>query len=115
MEYANWFVVVMGVGIVFFGLIVLIIAVTIMGKILGGRGAKANVIDSSQGRAVGGGPAGGPAGGAPAGNGFVTRDAALVNDIANDMSLVAVISAAIADDMGTDISGIRIHSIKKVA
>lgn len=103
MEYANWFVVLMGVGIVFFGLIVLIIAVTIMGKILGGRGAKAGVIDSSQGRAIPSGAAGSTAG------------AAGVNDIANDMGLIAAISAAIADDMGTDISGIRIHSIKKVA
>lgn len=106
MEYANWFVVLMGVGIVFFGLIVLIIAVTIMGKILGGRGAKAGAIDSSQGRAIPSGAAGSTAGAAGAGG---------VNDIANDMGLIAAISAAIADDMGTDISGIRIHSIKKVA
>ena len=106
MEYANWFVVVMGVGIVFFGLIVLIVAVTIMGKILGNRGGTAvnaagvaTTVGAGDGRAL---PGGAVSGGDP------------INDMANDKGLLAAVSAAIADDMGTDVSGIKIHSIRKI-
>ena len=111
MEYANWFVVVMGVGIVFFGLIVLIIAVTIMGKILGNKANAGGTADAS--RVI-------PTGGAVAGNGAAVGDGAAgtaggIGDVANDMGLVAAIAAAIADDMGTDVSSIRINSIRKVA
>ena len=100
MEYANWFVVVMGVGIVFFGLIILIIAVTIMGKILGN---KANAAATANAGAI---------------------QSAAVNDAnralasgetCSDASIVAAIAAAVADDMGTDVSAIKIHSIRKVA
>lgn len=34
--------------------------------------------------------------------------------IANKQEFVAAVSAAIAEDMGTDITGIRIHSIKQL-
>ena len=97
MEYANWFVVVMGIGIVFFGLVVLIVAVTIMGKILG---HKVNAAGTDVNKA--------PALGAASG-GAALPQAKLEPDV------VAAIAAAIADDMGTDVSGIRINSIKQVA
>ena len=103
MEYANWFVVLMGVGIVFFGLIVLIIAVTIMGKILGNKASAGATNDAS--RALAGGAISAGVGSAAGG----------IGDLANDMGLVAAIAAAVADDMGTDVSGIKIHSIRKVA
>ena len=98
MEYANWFVVVMGVGIVFFGLIVLIVAVTIMGKILGNKANAVGAADVNKAPALG-----------AASGGAALPQAKLEPDV------VAAIAAAIADDMGTDVSGIRINSIKQVA
>lgn len=108
MEYANWFVVVMGLGIVFFGLIVLIIAVTIMGKILGGRGETAATdrgadIDTA-GSVLNGGALSG------AGDAGETQGKPVI--LPKD--LIAAISAAVADDMGTDISKIRVSSIRQI-
>ncbi|MCI9648779.1 OadG family protein [Oscillibacter sp.] len=88
-EYSNLFVCLMGMGTVFFGLICLIALTTIMGKIVGGRAV----------------PAAMPA---PA--------AAPVSAAAepNRQELVAAVSAAIAEELGTDITGIRIVSMKKL-
>ena len=80
-QYSNLFVCLMGMGTVFFGLICLIALTTIMGKIVGGRAV----------------PAAMPA---PA--------AAPVSAAAepNRQELVAAVSAAIAEELGTDITGI---------
>lgn len=88
-QYSNLFVCLMGMGTVFFGLICLIALTTIMGKIVGGRAV----------------PAAMPA---PA--------AAPVSAAAepNRQELVAAVSAAIAEELGTDITGIRIVSMKKL-
>ena len=88
-QYSNLFVCLMGMGTVFFGLICLIALTTIMGKIVGGRAV----------------PAAMPA---PA--------AAPVSAAAepNRQELVAAVSAAIAEELGTDIKGIRIVSMKKL-
>ena len=88
-EYSNLFVCLMGMGTVFFGLICLIVLTTVMGKIVGGRAV----------------PAAMPA---PA--------AAPVSAAAepNRQELVAAVSAAIAEELGTDITGIRIVSMKKL-
>ena len=88
-EYGSLFVCLMGMGTVFFGLICLIALTTIMGKIVGGRAV----------------PAATPA---PA--------AAPVSAAAepNRQELVAAVSAAIAEELGTDITGIRIVSMKKL-
>ncbi len=102
MEYANWFVVVMGVGIVFFGLIVLILAVTIMGKLMGQRGGS--------GRASGLSASGAGASGKGAG----AEGKAQLGELCTDPEIVSAIAAAIADDMGTDVGALRIHSIRKV-
>lgn len=88
-EYGSVFVCLMGMGTVFFGLICLIVLTMIMGKIVGGRAV----------------PAAMPA---PA--------AAPVSAAAepNRQELVAAVSAAIAEELGTDITGIRIVSMKKL-
>ena len=89
MEYSNLFVCLMGMGTVFFGLICLIALTALMGRILGhGKAAVA--------------PAAPAAAPAPADNGPIRPE------------VVAAISAAIAEDLGTDITGIRIKSIKKL-
>ena len=88
MEYSNLFVCLMGMGTVFFGLICLIVLTTIMGKVVGGRTAPIAT------------PA--PASAAPAA------------PEPNRQELVAAVSAAIAEELGTDITGIRILSMKKL-
>ena len=88
MEYSNLFVCLMGMGTVFFGLICLIVLTTVMGKIVGGHAAPAAasaVIPTA------------PAAAEP-----------------NRQELVAAVSAAIAEELGTDITGIRIVSMKKL-
>ena len=87
MEYSSLFVCLMGMGIVFFGLICLIVLTMIMGKIVGGRAA--------------------PAAPAPAA-------APAAKPEPNRQELVAAVSAAIAEELGTDITGIRILSMKKL-
>lgn len=91
MEPSNLFVCLMGLGTVFFGLICLIVLTTIMGKIAGGRAAPASAAPAA---AV---PAAAPAAAEP-----------------NRQELVAAVSAAIAEELGTDITGIRIVSMKKL-
>ncbi len=89
MEYSNLFVCLMGMGTVFFGLICLIILTTIMGKIVGGRAASA--VPAPAAAPV---PAAAPEG--------------------NRQEIAAAVSAAIAEELGTDITGIRILSMKKL-
>ena len=89
MDYSSVFVVLMGMGTVFFGLICLIVLTSIMGRILGREAAPA----------VAAAPAA-PAVAAPA--------------EPNRQEVVAAVSAAIAEELGTDITGIRILSLKKI-
>lgn len=86
MDYSIIFVCLMGMGTVFFGLICLIALTYLMSAVVG-RGKKAA-------------PAPVPA--APQTAGEVTPE------------LVAAVSAALAEELGTDITGIRIVSMKKV-
>lgn len=86
-EYGSLFVCLMGMGTVFFGLICLIVLTTIMGKIVGGRPAPAA-----------------PAPGA----------AAPAAQEGNRQEIAAAVSAAIAEELGTSITGIRIVSMKKL-
>lgn len=88
MEYSNLFVCLMGMGTVFFGLICLIVLTMVMGKIVGGHAAPAA---------------------APAAIPAVPAAAE-----PNRQELVAAVSAAIAEELGTDITGIRIVSMKKL-
>ena len=86
-EYGSLFVCLMGMGTVFFGLICLIVLTTIMGKIVGCRPAPAA-------------PA--PVAAAPAAQ------------EGNRQEIAAAVSAAIAEELGTSITGIRIVSMKKL-
>ena len=86
MDYSSAFVCLMGMGTVFFGLVCLILLTTIMGRICGTKKPFSEAI-------------------APAPSGAAEP---------NRGELVAAISAAIAEELGTDITGIRILSIKKV-
>ena len=90
MDYSNLFVCLMGMGTVFFGLICLIVLTTLMGQIIGHPEAAV------------------PAATAP------VLSAAPVAAEPDQQELIAAVSAAIAEELGTDITGIRILSIKKV-
>ena len=74
MDYSNLFVVLMGLGTVFAGLLCIILLVTLMSWVCNRTAAPSAVMPS----------------------------------------MMAAIAASIAEDMGTDISAIRIVSIKKV-
>ena len=89
MDYPHVFVCLMGMGTVFIGLICLIVLTMIMGRILGREAAPAAAAPAA------------PAVAAPAVE-------------PNRQEVVAAVSAAIAEELGTDITGIRILSMKKV-
>ena len=86
-------VVLMGMGTVFFGLICLIFICKIMGIVFGKMSKNVKEAPKS----------------AP-----VSTPAVEQAPIQNKAQLVAAISAAVAESMGTDVSKIRIHSIKKI-
>ena len=88
-EYGSLFVCLMGMGTVFFGLICLIVLTMIMGKIVGGRAVPAVAAPA-------------PAAAAPAA------------PEGNRQEIAAAVSAAIAEELGTSITGIRIVSMKKL-
>ena len=92
MEYSSLFVCLMGMGTVFFGLICLIVLSMIMSAILG-RGQQ-------------------PA--APAVSAAAPAAAAAAAPEPNRQEVVAAVSAAIAEELGVDITGIRILSMKKI-
>ena len=87
MDYSSVFVCLMGMGTVFFGLICLIVLTTLMSRICG----------SKQPAAAPAAPAAVPAAAEP-----------------NQQELIAAVSAAIAEELGTDVSNIRVTSFKKV-
>ena len=89
------FVILMGVGIVFIGLICIILLSTAMSAVCRAMGDK-----TAAPAAV---PAAAPAAAAP------TAAA-----IPNRQAMVAAIAVAVAEEMGTDPAGIRILSIKKL-
>ena len=86
MEYSGAFVSLMGMGTVFFGLICLIVLTGLMGRVVGQKTAEKEAAAAP----------------IPAVRSTV------------DPAFVAAVSAAIAEDLGTDITGIRILSIKKL-
>lgn len=90
---ANWLVVVMGISIVFIGLICIIFIITIMGAII-------NAATKNQK--------------APAPAAQAAAPAPVSTEIPNRAEFVAAVSAVIAEELGTDITKIRIESIKKL-
>ena len=95
-DIPTWFVVVMGMGIVFIGLICLIALISAMGAIM----KRVNEKQEAEKAAI---RASMPAPAAPA-----------ANEIPNRGELVAAISVALAEELGADVRAIRIHSIKRV-
>lgn len=92
-EIPSWFVVVMGIGTVFAGLIAIIIIISITSKVL-------NLFIKDKVPV--------PVQKAP------TPSPAAEETIPNREEFVAAVAAAIAEDLGTDISKIQILSIKKL-
>ena len=88
MEYSNLFVCLMGVGTVFVGLVCIILLVTLMSYVCRKSEEKSAPV-----------PAAVPVHALKAGVG---------------PELIAAVSAAIAEEMGTDISAIRIISMKQI-
>ncbi len=88
---SNLFVVLMGVGTVFFGLICIILLSSIMSKVMMSLGKNEAA------------PAAAAA--APAAQNIAAPDR---------QAMIAAISAAIAEELGTAASGIRILSVKKI-
>ena len=94
-EIPTWFVCAMGMGIVFIGLICLIVLIKILGAVSQlANGKKIAPVPAA---------AAAPVAAAPA-----------ADVIPNRGELVAAVSAALAEELGTDVSAIRIHSIKRV-
>lgn len=91
MEVSNLFVCLMGMGVTFIGLICLIVLTMIMGKIVGLKKDSA--------------PAPQPA----------PVPAPAANAIPNRQELIAAVSAVLAEELGTDVSAIRILSFKKIS
>jgi len=91
-EANNAFVVLMGIGTVFAGLIALIVICKLMGLFFAGTNNNAS-------EPVKAAPAAAPA---------------VAEEIPNRQEMVAAISAVLAEELGTDVSAIRIHSIKRV-
>ncbi len=87
---SDWFVVCMGVGTVFIGLVCIVIICSIMGLFFRGRKPKAEVAAAP----------------APA----VVQDTV----IENRQEIIAAVTAAAAEEMGTDVSALRVISFKKV-
>ena len=88
MDYSIIFVCLMGMGTVFFGLICLIVLTTLLGRVCGQKQQAA-----------------------PA---AVAVPAPAAAPVVNQQEMIAAVSAAIAEELGTDITGIRILSVKKL-
>ena len=88
MEYSNAFVCLLGLGTVFFGLICIVLLCSLMGTICKKKQSEnANQL-------------------------FEPEVGELSDE--NRQELIAAISAALAENLGTDITGIRILSVKKL-
>lgn len=92
MQVSNLFVCIMGMGVTFFGLTCLILLSSLMSKIIG-KTAPA--------------PAAAPAAAA--------APAPAANAIPNRQEIIAAVSVALAEELGEDVSAIRILSFKKVS
>ena len=94
-EIPNWFVVCMGLGTVFVGLICIVIILKILGKItsmMDAKSAAKEAIAAPKAEAAQSAPV----------------------SIQNRQEVIAAISAVAAEELGTDISAIRITSFKQL-
>lgn len=95
MEYPVWFVCLLGVGIVFLGLVAIVILCSVVSGIcrkLAGEGEKNTA------------PAAAPA----------VKAAPVAAPIADRSKKLAAVCAVIAEELGTDISAIRVKSFRKI-
>ena len=97
-EYSKFFVVVFGIGVVFFGLICIIVLTMIMGKVMESLNKNAPV------------PA--PAAAAPAAAPVARAAAPAPTGIAPE--IIAAITAALSEEPGISSHGVNITSIKKL-
>ena len=88
-DYSSVFVIIMGLGTVFFGLVCLIALTTIMGKVLERFNAPVPMEKPIMPTPI-----------HPA--------------TENRPEIIAAVSAAIAEELGTDITGLRILSMKRI-
>ena len=96
------FVVVFGLAVVFICLIALIILIKVLGFIINAFTKKPETA-AAPAVAPAAAPAAAPVNAAPAAVSSVDKQ-----------KIIAAIGAAIAEDMGTDVAHIKIHSIKKI-
>lgn len=80
MEVSAPFVILMGMGVTFAGLICLIVLVTLMGRLLAPRGKKEQARPAPE----------------------------------KNAELIAAVSAVLAEEMGTDVTALRIVSMKRL-
>ena len=92
-EPSNLFVCLLGIGTVFFGLICLIL----LCKIIGLFTAKSNTATQKENAAK-----------------PISAVSPANQQIENRQEIIAAVSAAIAEELGTDISALRIISFKKI-
>ena len=85
-------VVILGAGIVFFGLVCIVLICSIMSLFLKKDAKDEKKVEVAQ----------------------VSAPQQVSEPIANKQELIAVVSAVIAEEMGTDVEAIRIKSIKRV-
>ena len=93
MDYPHVFVILMGMGTVFFGLICLIALTTIMGRILHRNDKPATQNDPAM---------------------ISPPPAPVAMPEPNRQEIAAAICAAVAEELGTDITGLRVVSLRKV-
>lgn len=93
----SWFVIVMGIGTVFLGLICIILLCKILGAVC--------VLIEKKGESA-------PSANAPAPRS--AQAAAKAQDPAKRQEIIAAIGVAIAEECGVDVNAIRITSIKKI-
>lgn len=89
MQIPTWFVIVIGLTIVFIGLISLIVICYLMGAV-----CKALIKDEPSSALV--------------------KNVPTSDTIPNKQELIAAVSAAVAEELGEDVSAIRITSIRKI-
>ncbi len=93
MEISNGIVIALGLGIVFAGLICIVIICSIMGAVC------KKLVKPEEAK-----PVSAPAQSAPSANA----------PIANKQEIIAGVCAVLAEELGTDVSNIRVTSFKKV-
>ena len=100
-EYSVWFVCLLGIGIVFIGLVCIIILCSTV-SLLCRKLLSRKYSDFSEAVSA---PSNAPA---PA------AASASLAPIANRKKIIAAVSAVIAEELGTDVSAIRVKSFKKI-